>query len=849
MLWAKRRDALWHSLVGHSIDVAAAFAALVAQPTIATRLAQAARSPALSDLTRLRLAALSFLHDIGKTNRGFQARSDPTAPLVGHIDELSWLFSLDPAARPLCDRLIDRLGLERIFPWFANEADGEAFITAIFAHHGRPWRSERRGEPPPSSKQHWQPGPDGDPIAALAPMREHLDRLFAAAFAEGPPLPSHPNCHHAFAGLLMLADWLGSDERFFALGNGEDEGRYELAAKSAPEALKKIGLAVETRRAVLRDHAVPFECAFPFPPKPLQRAAADVAAPLLVIEAQTGSGKTEAALWRFKTLFERGEVDGLYFALPTRVAATQMFGRVKRFRDGLFPADDRPGVVLAVPGQARFDAAEAQPLPDFGVQWSDGGGDDDARWAAERPKRFLAATIAVGTVDQALLAAVRVKHAHMRAALLMRQLLVVDEVHASSVYSGEILRQLLRNHLTLGGHALLLSATLGGAMRARLIGTPEPDADAAAQVAYPALSWNEGGREQRLAFLPDGEDKAVSIAVMPALTEPEAIAARALAAARDGAAVLVIRNTVGAAVEVARALEERAGPDSPLLFRANGVATLHHSRFAPGDRRLLDQAAEEVMGKQRPSGRGIVVVGTQTLEISLDIDADLLISDLCPVDVLLQRIGRLHRHLRARPAGYGEPRLVLIVPPERDLLAAHWARYGLGPTARGGVYADLRSIEATWRLAEREPLWRIPAMNRRLVEAATHPDRLAAIEAEDARWRQLADVQVGRTAAERQAALMAVLDISKPFTECEIPRDRKLATRLGGEDRAVDFDPPLTGPFGEPVSELSVPEHLMSGVAREAVPAKVVDNGDGFAFALGEIRFSYGRFGLLKEES
>ena len=221
----------------------------------------------------------------------------------------------------------------------------------------------------------------------------------------------------------------------------------------------------------------------------------------------------------------------------------------------------------------------------------------------------------------------------------------------------------------------------------------------------------------------------------------DAAAARALQAARAGAKVLVIRNTVGYALQTQLALEEIASAeegeerDAALLFWCDGVLTAHHSRYAAADRLRLDAAVEKQIGKERASG-GRVIVGTQTLEQSLDIDADLLITDLCPMDVLLQRIGRLHRHRRAdRPTGYREPACIILSPPDADLspwLTRRQDTNGLGPN--GFVYEDLRVLEATRRLiaehvASNTP-WDIPRMNRALVEDATHPERLAAITAQ-----------------------------------------------------------------------------------------------------------------------
>lgn len=839
----------WHALVDHSADVAAVMAALLEQPTIRRRLAGAAGLADLDATVCARLAALAFLHDIGKANRGFRARIDPAAPRVGHIDEVAWLL-FGTGASALFAHLCDTLGLERIDDWFSDMPE---MIEAVFAHHGRPWRRGRgHGEEDPRlGKPFWERRGTSDPIADLVPLRAKLDLWFATAFAPAKETPSPPLFQHVFAGLLMLADWLGSDTQFFPLANGACADRWVWALPRARTALATVGLAVEAKRTALNAVRPDFRATFEVErPRAVQLAMEQSNANLLVLEAETGSGKTEAALWRFKLLFEQGLVDGLYFALPTRVAATQIFTRVKQFRDRVFPAGERPGVVLAVPGQAHFDGAEARPLPDFGVQWSDGEERTDARWAAERPKRFLAATIAVGTIDQALLGAVRVKHAHLRGAALLRHLLVVDEVHASDAYAGELLCGLLRSHVAAGGHALLLSATLGSALRAHLLDTTSrPDFATAQEVAYPALSWAEGGRETRHAIARDGARKAVTMAPAPLMQDAAAVAAQALAAAEAGAAVLVIRNTVGAAIDTAQAVEARAGADSPLLFRVGDVATLHHSRFAVEDRRRLDAAVEARLGKRRENGRGVVLVGSQTLEISLDIDADLLVTDLCPVDVLLQRIGRLHRHARTRPDGFAAPRVVLLTPRERDLLAISLTRYGLGPRRDGhGIYPDLRLAELTLRLAERHPRWTIPDMNRFLVEAATHGSQLDELDAEDARWQAGGDQQSGIRFGQLYEAGNARLDRTTPFTDCVIPRNEKFGTRLGADDRAVLFQPALTGPFGEKVSLVRLPGFLATEIPPDAAPAKVVENETAIRFSLGAKLFSYSRFGLLREK-
>ena len=864
-----------HLLEHHLADVGACFEALLMQPTIRRRLARAGGRDDLDEATAARLAVFAGLHDIGKVNIGFQTRiwTDADLPAgqrrpvrAGHTADLTPVLGWKDWRT--AEWFLPNLGFDRIEFW--DNDGGETacgLFVAALSHHGQPLQLDNphKSEMPDA----WQSYGDLNPREYVARVGKLLRLWFPDAFADNVlPLPSAPAFQHHFLGLCNLADWIGSNEEWFPFEEAPDDGYIVRAREQAECAIGKVGLDVVAQRAAFDGGGIPdFGSLFAFSesiaePNAIQQAAAldtPLDAPVVIIESETGSGKTEAALWRFARMYGKGLVDGLYFALPTRAAAVQIHGRVEGFVANLFPAGQRPDVVLAVPG---YDAAGG--LPDYAAGYDssqDGHYDRGRPWAAERPKKFLAAQIAVGTVDQAMLGALKVRNAHLRSSSLARNLLVVDEVHASDVYMGVVLQRLLDAHTGAGGYALLMSATLGSAARERWLrsdadGTGDmPSMDAAIDTPYPAVSTAAGTRDVG----ENGQDKAVDISATPEMGNFEDVARRALVAARAGAKVLVVRNTVGYAIATQQRVEELAGEDTGRLFAVKGIPTLHHGRFAAGDRRLLDRRVEELLGKgkdTRPTG-GVIVVGTQTLEQSLDIDADLLITDLCPVDVLLQRIGRLHRHPRSdRPAAYGKAQCIVLTPADGDLarlLKQTSNVNGLGPN--GYVYRSLHTLEATRRLVDRHPVWRIPEMNRMLVERATHPDALDAITAElGADWKAHAGETAGGYYADRQTALSHVVQFGNAFfPEWENRKivfranEESIRTRLGDERVEIMLDTLQDSPFGgNPIDKVTMPRRWLGKVIPKD-PVTPQSTSEGFEFGIDSRRFRYDRWGLHRD--
>ncbi|MEQ8457573.1 MAG: CRISPR-associated helicase Cas3' [Sandaracinaceae bacterium] len=837
-VWGKLRlDAgvavAWHPLVDHCLDVAACAEALLERSLLGARLSGLARRESLTPVDRARLVVLAALHDLGKMNRGFQNRGTGGFPQAGHVDEASWLLQSSEGQAVLA-------------PLAAWGDAAYGLLFAAISHHGRPAAVSTA-----ECKSLWE----GEPLSRLADFLERLRELVPRAFEDGPPMPDAIALEHGFAGLVMLADWLGSDTRFFRYSEAGDPPRLGFARTQAARALDAIGIATELARSRLSE-GIDFARAAGFAANAMQRSVLDLpvrSGPgLTFLESDTGSGKTEAAFARFLGLHRAGEVDGMYFALPTRTAATQLFRRMRGLIQRTY-GEDAPPVVLAVPGYLQVDDEVGQRLPGFEVLWND---DPVSRmryrgWAAENPKRYLAGAIVVGTIDQVLLGGLQTGHAHLRITALTRQLLVVDEVHASDTYMTYLLRNVLALHVAAGGHALLMSATLEGEARVALarvvLKLPVPAFEEASEERYPRVSVVEPAGEHVVYPNEGGRPKDVRWEATPIANDATEIARRACDAARRGAKVLVIRNTVRDCLETQRALEAVA-PE--LSLRCGGVPVPHHSRYATPDRIRLDAAIEAAIGKGSSAG-GVVAVATQTVQQSLDLCADWLMTDLCPVDVLLQRLGRLHRHARARPPGFERARAVVLTPESRDLTPlVQPDGSARGPHGLGTVYPDLRALETTWRLVESQLAFRTPDANRELVERALHPSRLSGIEKQHETFERHARAVVGRALADRGLAGLNALDWRKSVVDTRFPSDRRTPTRLGEDDRRIGLEPPIRSALGERITELKLTHWMVHGLSLDdeaaVEPEPDATESGAFTFSLAGARFSYSRLGLEK---
>ncbi len=600
--------------------------------------------------------ALAALHDIGKVSPGFQAKCE------------AWL-----AERTRRDAAL-REG------WSCHEADhakisqftvqellagsgAQAWAAAVGAHHGR-----LKGERVRECEPWWE---------------EERIRLAGELIEEFGVLPGALPSEAALwflAGLITVSDWIGSDERYFRQNS---TGAIHQKRRDAELALAAIHWkAFEARQGL------GFADCFPeiTTANALQLAAVEVIQEpgVYLIEAPMGSGKTEAALGAAYKLIASKQASGLYFALPTRAASSRIHLRIQPFLENI--SADQASVRLAHGASWLVESnPPAQLSPAIA---SDKEARDHARSGSSwfgSAKRALLEPFGVGTVDQALLGVVAAKHFFVRQFSLAGKVVVLDEVHSYDVYTGTLIEKLIKRLRELQCTVIILTATLTETRRRELLQVGDAELSSA---AYPRISGLGRSLAERACQPPPS--KAVQIRNISGGPPVEEVIDRA----SKGDCVLWIRNTVDDAQETYRGLQSarvEGGPEVAVL----------HSRFPFFRREQLESEWMTRLGRdatQRPAG--CVLVSTQIAEQSVDIDADLLVTDLAPTDMLLQRLGRLWRHSRTarsclQPEGWiRTPRLTgsaIRGAGVEELLQA------LGKSAR--IYAPyvlLRSLEQ-WR--------------------------------------------------------------------------------------------------------------------------------------------------------
>lgn len=457
-------------------------------------------------------------------------------------------------------------------------------------------------------------------------------------------------------GFITVCDWIASGGEFAKLTFEQKLSDSELIEMSR----KSVSNAGFSKINVKKN--LSFSDIFGFEPREIQKTLYESVktSGVCILEAPMGMGKTEAALYIAYKMLEEGKANGIYFALPTQLTSNKIYSRVLKFLDKILDSDFEPLKLLHSSANLEITSIIAND--------DDGENDGNEKSWFDFSKRGILAPFAVGTVDQALMSVINVKHSFVRAFGLAGKVVILDEIHSYDSYTGSILNTLIQFLKNVGCTVILLSATLTESQKNKILqNTTSLNQD------YPLItkidSEISGLRQIDFGKIEEignfkSENKNVSISVEELIDENyENAIEKVLDKAFNGEQILWIENTVADAQEIYK------------LFKAkvqNQIECgLIHSRFIKKERSKNEEKWVSLYGadgteKRKTGGR--ILVGTQVLEQSIDIDADFLVTKICPTDMLLQRIGRLWRHKKndsIRPKS-AKCECLIIVPKKEN---------------------------------------------------------------------------------------------------------------------------------------------------------------------------------------
>ncbi len=627
LLWGKYNDGSYHPLIFHMIDTASVAYVLTELYT--------------KEITSFELALIA-LHDIGKATPGFQSKVPQMRKMLEKQEgqeEQGFVF------RPELTRMSDHSELGQWYlPFLLEEfckMDVEVaseWSRIVTSHHGKVLNLF---VDEPVDDDQW------------AKTREEIFKVIFNLYAVEQYPQEAPQANEAIflMGLCSIADWIASNENYFPY-RSNFSGTIDDYKKESLKFSKSAVNAIGFHRPFYNQKS--FEELFPFSPNTLQKAAIEHATyhrdkpMLMIVEAPMGEGKTEAALGAFAKMSSIKPQKGLYFALPTQATSNMMLSRLENFLKH-FTID---GAQLHLLHADAMLNEEYHKLKIRSVYGQNGAAIRASEWFVSK-KRTLLSDFGVGTIDQAELAALKVKHFFVRLFALAGKTVIIDEVHAYDAYMSGVLEVLLSWLRRMGSSVILLSATLPEEKRRMFLEAFIPECEKSIALApYPAIHSisSQGVKSETV----DGLRTFIATLVpLPSDDWLDAVCRLCEEKLEHGGCAACIVNTVSDAQKLYVKLKEVFLEDEIELF---------HARFTKKDRLEIEKRVVERFGKNGKRPKRSIVVATQVIEQSLDVDFDLMVSQPAPIDLLLQRMGRLHRHERKRPKGLEKRSLYVLVP-------------------------------------------------------------------------------------------------------------------------------------------------------------------------------------------
>lgn len=753
-LWGKAdrdesQNLIWHPLAYHMLDVAAvAWVWLEEDPNLKNLFLR------ISDLPEKKITLFfsiaCALHDVGKATVYFQNKIPEITRESGLFHEIAASTTGFNHGSFGCHWIEDWREEEKEFQEWATNfpfLQGKSFLDlwkAASWHHGvafvtSDYTDENRVYP---KKGDHKPKEKDDPFDRIVSLRnetlqyvtQSICKEYNASILNQKLKQADPSFIRTFAGFVSVCDWIGSDkehfkydENPFRMGsntaasnlskeeypeftNDDNLDYWKIAKQNAKLALEQIGLIPEsiekitTFDKILNDEKTP---------RPIQRALEELQTDkpsLVIVEAPTGEGKTESAFFQFA----RNPGRGFYFGLPTQASANQISGRIEIFLKETMKTNED---AMLAHGNAWLVKAIAESKSyDRNLELKETKAESDlSEWFYSK-KRTLLSRFGVGTVDQAMLSALNVKHGFVKLFGLSGKTLIIDEVHAYDSFMLPIIEHLLRWCGYLETSVVLLSATLPFTMKQRLISAYiEKDEIQLKNKSYPLLTIatksdhslkeidsykNEKIQTRKTESIPysffSHEDDSISEVI-----------AKAFSIIEKGGNILWICNTVKKAQHIYQEIEKQSKEKQI----ENLEIILFHSRFTKIDRLTIEKNIETLYGDESKAPHRplkSILVATQVAEQSLDIDFDFLITDIAPIDLILQRIGRIFRHERKnRNPNFKEPEILLLVPDKLEALKDF-----------AGVYDKFTVLKTMYQLSIQEKhSIQLPFMYRSLVDA------------------------------------------------------------------------------------------------------------------------------------
>ena len=735
------------------------------------------------------------LHDIGKFSRAFQGlKTDLSPDLVKHNPRMSYIERHDT--------LGFRLWQENLSTQFEKHSSGKmAWLQKI-----KPWMeivTGHHGMPPKKSGGRISDFFEQKDEEAAYHFMCKVHTLFLSEFNHAPLLDKNLKkrlkiVSWQLAGIAVMADWMGSNQEHFKYCNKPKklvDYWNNHALPSAEKAIQSMPAKPKTSRFQSINNLFPFIKQ----PTPLQKYAINEPLnnkpQLFILEDVTGAGKTEAALILTHRLLSEGLADGLYVALPTMATANAMYQRLGKVYRRFYENSDSPSLILAHGARELSNAfRKSVSLPENQAQelnYTTGYSEREQElsataychaWLADSRKKALLADVGVGTLDQALLAVLPARHQSLRLLGLGRKVLLVDEVHAYDSYMQKLLDALLEIHARQGGSVILLSATLPQTMRKNLIEAFHrglgDDAPEICNDTYPLATHSPAAGESEKHI--DTRKEVKRTVIVRQLDTENAIIKQIQQAVNKGQSVCWIRNTVKAARESHRTLAQCEWMNKNHLH-------LFHSRFAMIDRQKIEQETLNRFGEKsiHADRKGQVLIATQVVEQSLDLDFDLLITDLAPIDLIIQRAGRLRRHIRDVQGNRirdlnvkdqrGTPVLYLFAPYPKEDADENWLKAQQKGTQ--AVYPHIGQLWLTAKLLLGKGKFTMSNDARNLIEG------VYSNEVEYAIPEKLLDISmdaVGENMMQQSMANMNVLKLNKGYTRSsgDWDEESRIPTRL-----------------------------------------------------------------------